>query len=647
MSASRPRPPTPLLCSLAWLLGCSGGGDGGTGDPSTTTTATTPASEASGSEPPTTGETAGEPGEFGPEQEFVLRLNDDPVPPLVLEMDKQESAELFGPAARDIALIEIDSQALLENTLNQIKSACGTAWQQDNPDPKHDCSLTPLGQSFKGPDDTWQSSAEYSLLRILTMTPANCDVTGTSIEGVADLAGLIDESNCQGDPNPPNDGDCDFGGILAETLGIARNEEFITTPELVVSLQQRLLATHPAIGGDGTKLPVNLEDALTDLATLKTKLGPSGDHPGILDPSFATFSEVLTPEFRMKVEAQSNLRLLDGVDLDKGKDYLSTVVDNVGPTYDDVLEFDFLDPDKFSITGVAESPTVDMRFAVYEHDSFINSCAGDDACKQNLPEFEAMVKAMWPGSAWAIDKWLLESIVVAGGRLKYKDRVFSKCYTDTVFHSCAFGAQIDVGPGPTGWTHFDIIFDLGNPPKDQYVWELINEVAQVALHTPPGGDIAEGGADVAFTLFDIPIGVSGSQVAEAVRPFLQDQAGAISDKLLGDYKKNNGDVDLYYRRGADGLPYLFFSTPADLKDGTPDDHYPNPGFFDCPEVAPTCKVSSLDLEGAGDTSHEKIKLAAGETTLYMQDDSGVVYRAVFDVPAGDASEIGVRVAARL
>ena len=30
----------------------------------------------------------------------------------------------------------------------------------------------------------------------------------------------------------------------------------------------------------------------------------------------------------MKVEAQSNLRLLDGVDLDLDKDYMSTVVDD-------------------------------------------------------------------------------------------------------------------------------------------------------------------------------------------------------------------------------------------------------------------------------------------------------------------------------
>jgi hypothetical protein len=633
------RPPLcpSLACIvLAALPACGDAGRADT-DPTATTT------DASTGEPtPTTGEpTGGGTDEFGPEQQLALRLNDAPVPPLVLELDKQESAELFGASARDIQLIEVESQTLLEQTLEQIKLACGEAWRLDEPDPGHDCSLTPLGQSFIGWDGTWKTSAEYSLIRILTMTPANAEVAGTSIEGMSDLAFAIDNDQCEGQ----NGGDCDFGGILAETLGIGRTEEFITTPELVIALQQRLLATHPEIGGDGSKIPVNLEDALKDLTTLTTKLGPAGGHPGILDPEFMSFSEVLTPEFRMSVEAQSNLRLLDGVDLDVGKEYLSTVVDNTGPNFDDVLEFDFLDPDKFSITGVVDSPTVDMRFAVQEHPEFVNSCAGDDACQANLPENEAMVQQTWPGSAWAIDKWLLESIVVAGGLAKYGDRVFHKCYE--VFSSCAVGAEVFVGPQPPGWARFDIAFDIGNPPKDQYVWELINEVAQVALHTPPAGAIAEGSADVAFTLFDIPIGISGAQVEAAVRPYLQAQSGKISDKLLGDYKKNNGAVDFYYRRGADGLPYLFFSTPEDLQDGTPADHYKNPGFFDCPDVSADCKVSALELAGAGDTSHEKVALAPGDTTLYVQDDTGTVYRAIFSVPEGDAVEIGVRIAAAL
>jgi hypothetical protein len=321
---------------------------------------------------------------------------------------------------------------------------------------------------------------------------------------------------------------------------------------------------------------------------------------------------------------------------------MSTIVDNTGPNYSDPLEFDFNDPAKFSIVGVADMPAVDMRFAIREHDAFINSCAGDEACKQNLPQNVDLVKSMWPGSAWAIDPWLLEAVVVAGGLEKYKNRIFDKCYE--VLFSCNLGAHVYVGPNPPGWALFDIFLNLGNPPKDQFVWELINEVAQVALHTPPAGDIAEGNADVAFTLHDIAIGVTGPQIAESVRPYLQDQSAKIAQLLLGDYWKNNGPVDFYYRRGSDGLPYLFYVAQDDLPPGATYNH-PNPGFFTCPEVQPSCKASATDIAGAGDTLREKVRLEPGETVLYLQDDTGTLYRTRFIVPEGDAKEITVRVAA--
>jgi hypothetical protein len=132
------------------LGGCSGGESDGTG--TATLLPTFPTTDPTTGDVPTTGDdTEGEPGEFGDEMEFVLRLNDDPVPPLVLEMNKQESAELFGADARDIQLIEVDSQALLENTLDQIKTACGTAWKLDNKDPAHDCDLTPSASPSRAP----------------------------------------------------------------------------------------------------------------------------------------------------------------------------------------------------------------------------------------------------------------------------------------------------------------------------------------------------------------------------------------------------------------------------------------------------------------------------------------------------------------
>ena len=290
--ALRSNSPLALLALFATALpvGCGGDDPGGSGE---TGGSTSDAPTTGAEETPTTGE----PDAFGPDAEYLLRLNDKPADPLQLNMNKAEVAELFGAAARDIKLIDVESATLLSSTLEEIKTACGVAWREDDPDPQHNCDLTALGQTFKGWDNTWKTSPEYSLVRILTMTPANSRVVGTSIAG---MQGLADALKIGGG----------FAQILSESLGIGRTEEFITTPHLVTALQQRLLATHPAIGGDGTTIPVNLEDALKDLATLTDKLGPVGDHPGILAPGFQSFSEVLTPEFKMFAQADG---LLDSV----------------------------------------------------------------------------------------------------------------------------------------------------------------------------------------------------------------------------------------------------------------------------------------------------------------------------------------------
>jgi hypothetical protein len=632
-----PRPTGPILSlGISALLAACGGGEQ-LSDTDGTDSASTTLASASATATATVGESTGDPtedGAFEDEREIVLRLNDAPVPPLALKLNRDQAAELFGESAKEILLVEVDSSPLLFNALNEITNACGDKWKLDSPNPQHDCSLSALGQTFKGPDNTWQTSPEYALVRLLTMTPANSKVKGTSIEGMQELADLLKIGG-------------GFAQILSESLGVPRTQPFVPTADLVKAIQMDLLATHPAIGGDGTLLPVTLYDALYDLATLSERFGPTGDHPGLLDPDFTTKSVVLSPEFSMNVSASSNLRLLDGADLSSTglKGYLSAVVDVTPPTYDDELEFDFSDPEKFQIEGVVEDPLVDMRFWVYEHPTFVKSCVGDDACKQNLPTNKELVKQKWPGTSWAINSWLAEHLIVRAASIRYAERVFNKCYE--LLWVCS--ADVTIGPAgdhpnnPKGWSVFDVVFNLGNPPKDQYVWELLSEVAQVALHTPPSGDIPEGQANVAFTLSDIPIGISGAAIAEAARPFLQEQAPKLSDLLLGDYWKNNDPVDFYYRRGADGVPYLFFVEPEDLAPGAAY-NYSRPGFFTCPDLEDSCKVSAKELAGAGDTAHEKLRLDAGETVLYARDDGGDTYRLRAIVPpTPDPIEITLRI----
>ncbi len=139
--------------------------------------------------------------------------------------------------------------------------------------------------------------------------------------------------------------------------------------------------------------------------------------------------------------------------------------------------------------------------------------------------------------------------------------------------------------------------------------------------------------------------MTGEEAAQAVRPALQAQASKLSDILLGDFKKNNGVVDFYYRRGSDGRPYLFFVTPGDLR---PDQSYgyTRPGFFASSDLAPGSKLSATTIPGVGDDVHEKLALDPGETVVYAEGDDGQVYRVRVVVGADD-SVIQVAVARRI
>ncbi len=560
-------------------------------------------------------ETAGPPVA---ESMFELRLSTTDPAPLVLEMNQQEVTELFGDAAQEILLLELDSGPLLTNTLTEVRDACGLAWQFDNPNPNHDCTLTPLGQSFMGPDGTWQTSAEYAMVRLLTMTPANVDVSGTTSEGLQELADalsfLID----------------DYSQILADALGIPRTAPVVSTESLVASFQSNFVATHPAVGRSGA-LNFTLADALSNLATLSDRYGPVGDHPGIVDPSVPVQGEVFGPDFRMIAVAESNLRLVDGIDASGipdggGKGFASIIVDQVGPSFDDELEFDFNDPESFRVEGLVEDLAIDMRFNIGEYPQFVPSCTGAGPCQGNLPGAPSSAQ-----SVWSRDPWDIEYLVTDAAFRDYENLIFSVAYLLGT-------AEVNIGQdgNPPGWVQYDVLLNLGNPPEDQFIWETILEVAQVRLHDSGFATFPEG-VQLAFTVEDIPVGITGSEAAEAVRPFLQDQASDISDFLLGNYKDDNDPVDFYYRRAENGAAYIYFVAPEDRSDGAAYD-YAQPGFFT--DSALTDKASQTTVDGLADTSHEKLALPAGESAYWFEDEAGELYRARF-VVGDDEAEIQV------
>lgn len=640
----------------------------GTGDSETAASTDTPTGNATDDTgPPALGEAR-----------YFLRIDDDPVPPVRLEMDKAKVLEVFGvDAAKKIKLLDVETDKLLQYVLVEIQNACGTQWNQAKwvkdatdkdkdgnkdelvlqPPPASDCAKgNELGKSF-GP--AWKTSAEFAMVRLLSMTPATADVDGTTLQLMA-----------QAFAENPNLFTSTFQDLLAKSLGIDMNAAFIPLENLTLALQQNLIASHPAStrldpndpnspGDPAGKLPVTLYDAVMDMQPLAAKFSEiEGVHAGILlpdDDTFTTRSDALTAEFLMRAVADSNLRLVEGVDVSSGAGsmFISAAADP--------LVFDFLDPEKVQMLGIAAMPTVDMRMAITETANFVPACVNTDECMTNLPD--APVGSDY---VWSTPLWSLERIVGAAGFSTYGDRTFEECIFK-LNGKCPVGVWIGPNkiafpppgkPGPAGWTQFSF-FDV-QVPDSQYFTELLLEIAQVAIHDPTGdndydspqvgkaNDIPEGTAKPTFVLRGAPIGLSAEEMIAQIRPNLQAQAGYIANIILGKYWKHNARLDFYYRRATpDAPPVLFFVGKDDPR---PDDTgeallgyaYDKVGFFSDEQL--TTKVSSTQIDGVPEADHEKFRLPEGETVLYMQDDEQKTYRLRFFVPkASDPTEIVVHV----
>ncbi|HEU4406911.1 MAG TPA: hypothetical protein VFS43_16710 [Polyangiaceae bacterium] len=587
---------------------------------------------------------------------FRVRLDDDAAPSVVLKLDKAKALEVFGESgAKKITILEVDTTPLLKNAIAQIQDACGTGWRLNAANPNHNCEQgNDLGKSF-GPN--WRTTPEFALVRLLTMTPANANVTGTSL---ADFKKLIDGN--------PGTFAFTFAEVLAESMDIGLTDPFVPTDQLIAALQRQLFAGHPAISDPtGVRMAVSLYDALNDLTPLATKLGPvgakpwagAGEHPGVLVPDDATFttkSNVMLPEFEMRVVAESGLRRVAGVDLSKGGG------DMYVRTADAPLRFDFNDPEKLQISGLAPTPTIDMRFAMREFQSVVPSCTDVPACKSNYPP--PMGTPVGTNTVWTLRPFLLEQVVARAAMITYGERAFTKCYFQ--FDGCQTSVNIGQGTDPPGWAVFYNNISFGGQPPlavpaPQFLWELLTEVAQVAVHDPAGdgsgagapaaNNIAEGAAEPVYALRGVGIGLTADQILADLRPTLQGQAGDIADIILGRYWRNNDALDFYYAREAPGAePYLYFVAEDDLRpaDQASDEprpyRYQRPGFFSDPGLGDGAKVSTKMASGVADIAHEKYRLPRGPSTLYMQDDDGATYRVDFYVPEdGDPVEISAEV----
>ncbi|WP_437674616.1 hypothetical protein [Sorangium sp. So ce131] len=576
---------------------------------------------------------------------FRMRIDDAEIPSVQIKLNKQTAMQVFGEeGAKRITALEVDTTGLLRNALEQIRDACGPSWNHDDPDPQHDCALTPLGQSF-GPE--WRTSPAFALVRLLGMTPANANVTGTSLEG---LQQIFEEN--------PGTFAFDFADVLADsiTLDLAeqppptatrdnRTAPVVPLDKLILALQQQLLATHPAISDpDGVTLSVSLYEALHDLQPLSERLGRSDDHPGVLvrdDDTFTTKSDVLLPDFEMKVIAESGLRRVAGVDLSKGAGDMF-LREGEAP-----LRFDFEDAEKLQISGIAPMPTIDIRISLGELPTTVPPCTETPACKANSPDMPVGANTVWTTPPFS-----LEHIVGKAAYLTYGERApFTGCYF-RLGGMCKVGVTIGQGGDPRGWTVFTgNISDPPPPiPDPQFFWELLTEVAQVAIHDPTGdgnAEILDGKVQPTYALDDVGLGYSADQIITGLRHTLQRQSKEIAEIILGRYWVNSDALDFFYDRGAPGgAPTLFFVSEDDLRppeqgaEAPRPYGYAKPGFYTSPDLSEASKVSTKALDGVADTTREKYRLPPGDTTLYMEDDEAAVYEVHFHVPdSSDPVEI--------
>ena len=543
-----------------------------------------------------------------------LRLQPKQSAPSTFELDRAGLIALLPPEkAAQITAVKMSVDKLIAATLTQIRNACGAGWSK----PNNLASQCPKG---------W-GQQEINLWRLVTMTPANVNVKGTSIEGMADIAKTLSQWGLMDS----------FSEILAAALNISTTSLIVTASAVADSMVANVVGSHPNATPAG-EIIVTLEDCLSDLKSLAKRYGPSGSHPGFLDAKTPPYGKILTDEFVMKMVATSNLHWHDALQLGQGKGYLALVRDTKGPTFDDVLEFDFLSEKTYTIDGIALAATVDLAFRVQESSQWIDV----GSSMHPLPRGNSL--------GWSLPKWTLEYALIDASYRGYKDHRSGCDYCSgqkqgaLLWEVPVLGldeAELVVGrqgysksgskpenfakisPNPAGWLRIWTLFGLGKPPKPQYVWDMLLGVSQRRLLD---GGVAQGQGSVRFVLKDVPIGLSAQELKDALAPSLQSQRAKLAKVLMGDWQSKQ-PIDVFLSQGIQGKTWLMFVAGSDpLPAGSA--NHPKRGFFSDAKL--TKKLSSATDQGSGDAVHEKLPWPVAVQTVYCSDLTGSTHRLRLD-----------------
>lgn len=462
-------------------------------------------------------------------------------------------------------------------------------------------------------DDETLPQPVRNMVKLLTMSPSTADLTRTSMEPLVSLSPKIGIAP---------------GKLLADCMGIATSDPFLTNDRVQTSLLDNVVSTHPnaryrrgkmdAEHPDGRypvapgHLPVTLEDAASDMASLAERFGEYWQD-GVYHPGFVVgpiHSQLLLPTFQMKVKASANALPLKGLD---ATDVSIANVTSIASEADRL--FDFNDPEWLVIDGMNPSTVkVDEVTIQVVDDPRFFAAAGSP-----LP----FPQGGNPG--WESPRWTLEHVVL--------DAAFH------MFDGLAYHEDVYVGPSPAplavvdvldGWLQITTLGNIATPPPGMYVWDLIGEVAQVRMHD---GGLKEGDASVRFTLTDVPVGLTVDQIKDAVKRNLEEDPSGLVATANELFDQTSGAADFFYLQPRKDAPpdlqgdYLFFVAPGDIPkapDGQPRRpySYAHPGFF--ADEGLTDKRSGVFPLDA-DTDHEKLRVSEGDV-LYFEDDAGSLFR---------------------
>ncbi|MCA9538393.1 MAG: COX15/CtaA family protein [Myxococcales bacterium] len=360
---------------------------------------------------------------------------------------------------------------------------------------------------------------------------------------------------------------------------------------------------------DPGKLPVFLDDVLSDLRTLERRYGPYAEggryHPGFIGG--AVEARLFEEDLQMVVRANVN-----GVP-DKGLDLTDGTVAGVN-SIDDHPEtlFNFDDPAWLSIEGsFRDPPTIDrMIFAMGEDARFLPGGTARDP----MPRGDSPV--------WTAPAYTLERVVAEAAFARWQDHSLHR-----EFRRRDEGEPLLLLDVQNGWLSLATPGRVGDPPAPTYIWDLITEVAQIRVHDGEPR-LEEGDANLVFTLEDVPLGLSMADLIGGVKASLRADPSSLVTVASALFDNTWGAADFFYRHPADGSgDWLFFIAPEDI----PNDHdgrpvrpyrYEKPGFFSDPEL--TMQIATRTAID-GDDTHLKVQVNPGDV-LYVVDDMERVYQ---------------------